>query len=217
MGITKWSYVGLTKPQARDAERRAAWLRKRRAEKEAKAKAEKLRLEDNRAKFKKAKLTHAQGQPNAVAAATPLPVLDIDILSPLLPVPAPSERIQPDDVTYCSRDGQAAFREMILTAYGRCAVTGCKIESVLEAAHIIPYVDARSHLVSNGLCLRADIHRLYDRGLLQIGADFVVRIAPALAGAGYAKLDKRLIALPARGAERPDPNLLAVRHLYICL
>jgi hypothetical protein len=38
------------------------------------------------------------------------------------------------------RRGQSRFRDRLLAAYhGRCAVTGCEVEAVLEAAHIIPY------------------------------------------------------------------------------
>jgi hypothetical protein len=85
-----------------------------------------------------------------------------------LPVPAPSERVRPGDVNYASREGQDAFRALMLRAYGRCAVTGSTVEAALEVAHIIPYVDPRSNLISNGLCLRADIHRLYDRDMLRI-------------------------------------------------
>jgi len=37
------------------------------------------------------------------------------------------------------RRGQAEFRKKLLAAYrGRCAVSGCDVEDVLEAAHIVP-------------------------------------------------------------------------------
>ena len=57
------------------------------------------------------------------------------------------------------RQGQSEFRRKLLDSYGgRCPVTGCNVESAIEAAHIIPYQgDATNHL-ANGLPLRAAIH-----------------------------------------------------------
>ena len=70
-----------------------------------------------------------------------------------LAVPVPARRVSPAGIAYASREGQAEFRNLIIEAYGCCAVTGCLDESALEAAHIIPFVDARSHLITNGICL----------------------------------------------------------------
>jgi hypothetical protein len=40
----------------------------------------------------------------------------------------------------CVRRGRPAFRAALLAAYGgRCAITDCDVEDVLEAAHISPY------------------------------------------------------------------------------
>ena len=67
------------------------------------------------------------------------------------------------------RRGQPAFRATLLEAYGRrCAITGCSVEDVLEAAHITPYLGSLTNHVSNGLLLPTDIHTLFDCGLLAI-------------------------------------------------
>lgn len=67
------------------------------------------------------------------------------------------------------RDGQNSFRKMTLHKFGyKCCITGCKEESVLEAAHIIPYHGPHSNSIENSLCLRVDIHRLFDRYLISI-------------------------------------------------
>lgn len=67
------------------------------------------------------------------------------------------------------RQGQPGFRNALMDAYERrCAVTGCMIEDVLEAAHILPYAGPHTNHVTNGLLLRADIHTLFDRGLIKI-------------------------------------------------
>jgi len=131
-------------------------------------------------------------------------------------VPAPSgPRETPDDALYVSRDGQQEFRANIIAAYGRCAVTGCRVVDVLEAAHIIPYVNAASNLVVNGLCLRADIHKLYDRNLIWIEADCLVQVNASLTGSAYATLQGRKLLLPPQAKDHPDRHLLAVRHRYI--
>lgn len=132
-----------------------------------------------------------------------------------LPVPIPSQRVRPVDVTYASRDGQAEFRAAILAAYGRCAVTGCQVEAVLQAAHIIPYVDARSNLISNGLCLRSDIHCLYDRNLIRIAGDGGIVVDEAVECSEYRALHGRQIVTPEVQANKPNPALMNVRHEYV--
>jgi putative restriction endonuclease len=63
------------------------------------------------------------------------------------------------------RLGQGIFRVSVLEAYGRaCAVTGEHSLPVLETAHIRPFASGGSHDVDNGLSLRVDLHRLFDRG-----------------------------------------------------
>lgn len=110
-----------------------------------------------------------------------------------LPVPTPSERVAPT-VSAPARDGQTEFRAMILAAYGtRCAITGCTVECVLEAAHIVPYVDARSNLVSNGICLRADIHKLFDRNLIRIDSTGRVVVDAEVVALEYRELHGRVV------------------------
>jgi hypothetical protein len=81
------------------------------------------------------------------------------------------------------RQGQGDFRRALLHAYGgRCTISGCSIEAVLEAAHIIPYRGPETNHVQNGLLLRADLHTLFDLDLLWIDPDTLsVLVAPLLA------------------------------------
>ncbi|WP_373959364.1 HNH endonuclease [Vibrio gigantis] len=67
-----------------------------------------------------------------------------------------------------ARQGQAAFREMLLAEYGRCLISGCKVSHAIEAAHIVPYKGEATNSIENGLLLRADIHTLFDLGLISI-------------------------------------------------
>jgi len=67
-----------------------------------------------------------------------------------------------------ARQGQSKFRSQLIKQYGKCVISGCDVITVLEAAHVIGYKGAKSNNLSNGLLLRADIHTLFDRGLIAI-------------------------------------------------
>jgi predicted restriction endonuclease len=70
------------------------------------------------------------------------------------------------------RIGQSEFRKLVLLAYNeKCCVTDCQESSLLEAAHIIPYMGTQSNIVKNGLCLRVDIHKLFDKFLISINPE----------------------------------------------
>ncbi len=69
-------------------------------------------------------------------------------------------------------------------AYGRaCAVTGEHSLPVLEAAHIRPQSSVGTHEVSNRLLLRADLHKLFDRGYVTVNAEYRFRVSPQLRNA----------------------------------
>lgn len=80
------------------------------------------------------------------------------------------------------REGQPGFRKEVLANYdGRCCITGCLTSLVLEAAHISPYSGPHSNHAANGLCLRVDIHRLFDGLHLSIDPETrQVVVAPRL-------------------------------------
>jgi putative restriction endonuclease len=152
-------------------------------------------------------LVHAQQSGNRVLANV-AEALDARLsvvlrpIKPLLPTEADEGTFDPDSVgdlrargmrAICLRRGQSEFRAALMAAYGRrCTITGCAVEDVLEAAHIYPYRGAATNHVSNGLLLRADIHTLFDCGL--IGIDPRTRkvvVSPTLAGSSYSKLAGR--------------------------
>ena len=57
---------------------------------------------------------------------------------------------------------------------------------LLEAAHIQPYIDERSNHPQNGLCLRVDLHRLFDEGLISVTSRNTVAVSDHLAGTSMA-------------------------------
>jgi len=107
------------------------------------------------------------------------------------------------------RRGQGKFRKALLNAYERrCAVTGCTMEDVLEAAHIIPYKGDDTNRCDSGLLLRADIHTLFDLGLLWINRKMKVEIANVLQHTEYGTLQGKAMCLPVDTALRPHPKHL---------
>ena len=60
------------------------------------------------------------------------------------------------------RGEQGVFRRYLLSLDGCCVLTGETCEVALEAAHIVPAYRGGREVVTNGMLLRADIHRLYD-------------------------------------------------------
>jgi hypothetical protein len=110
------------------------------------------------------------------------------------------------------RQGQPVFRRRLLAAYGgRCAVTGCDVEPVLEAAHIVGYQGARTNHLTNGLLLRADIHTLFDLGLVAIEpTTMTVLVHSSLEQSPYAKYAGRKLRLP--GVAHDRPSSAALKH-----
>lgn len=108
------------------------------------------------------------------------------------------------------RQGQTKFRQQLLDAYRKqCCATEYDAESALEAAHILPYRGAHTNHVSNGLLLRADIHNLFDLGLISIHPDReVILIKESLRQTKYSVLETRQIVLPANEHERPAKEAL---------
>lgn len=111
------------------------------------------------------------------------------------------------------RQGQPKFRRDLLAAYdGRCAVTGCSIEAILEGAHIKPYRGDHTNHVTNGLLLRADIHTLFDLRLLRANPTTWSIEVSAQARTSYGNFHGELLQLPASTHLRPDVE--AVRQHY---
>jgi len=112
-----------------------------------------------------------------------------------------------DDITLRAiktRRGQPEFRKTLLLTYnGKCCISGCSIESVLEAAHIIPHSIETNYKISNGLLLRADIHTLFDLNLIGIDQKGTVQISVDLTDSEYESY---------RGVSLKQPMLAATKN-----
>ena len=111
------------------------------------------------------------------------------------------------------RRGQKRFRDDLIAAYrGRCAITGCSVLDVLEAAHIYPYSGPDTNRVTNGLLLRSDIHTLFDCGLLGIDPDaMIVLVSPQLRESEYGTFHGRSLCLPESPAQQPSTEALKMQ------
>lgn len=112
------------------------------------------------------------------------------------------------------RLGQGSFRVLVTDTYERrCAVTQERVLPVLEAAHIMPVAAGGAHRIDNGLLLRSDLHRLFDRGYVTVAPDHRLRVSRRLRddfdnGEYYRTLEGTEIWLPRSPEDRPDPTFL---------
>lgn len=123
---------------------------------------------------------------------------------------------RPDEVQQRAikiRRGQAKFREGLLAAYSRtCAVTGCKVVDLLEAAHIRPHAHEPNYSMTNGLLLRADIHTLFDVGLLAVDSRYRIRVAPVLQFSEYKMYHEKDLRQPELPSDMPNAEALERRY-----
>jgi hypothetical protein len=88
----------------------------------------------------------------------------------------PSEKV----ATRKERLHQDFFRQAVLSAYeNRCCVTGISLPQCLTASHIVPWNEAPRLRTdpTNGLCLSATFHRLFDAGLVTIRPGFTIQVS----------------------------------------
>jgi hypothetical protein len=104
------------------------------------------------------------------------------------------------------RRGQRKFRKALIAAYsGRCAISGCPVTPLLEAAHITPYLGPDTNSITNGLLLRADLHTLWDLGLLAVDPDtHMVWVSPEINDPTYQGLAGTHLMGPAHPAQQPS-------------
>ena len=107
---------------------------------------------------------------------------------------------------------------MLLSAYSeRCVVSRSNVIQGLEAAHISPYDGPASNVPTNGLLLRADIHRMFDAGLLGIEPDdYTAVLSPNLRNKSIARHEGQRIIFPEKEVMNPNRRLLE-EHLELAM
>ena len=91
---------------------------------------------------------------------------------------------------------QAFRRNVLLAANGECLLTGVRLHIALEAAHIIPVEHKGSDKTGNGVCLRKDVHKLFDNKHIRIRPDGGVFLSDVAASEATYKALPKKIAIP---------------------
>ena len=114
------------------------------------------------------------------------------------------------------RRGQPEFRRSLIVAYGaRCAISGCDAVAALEACHIVPYCGPQTNMTSNGLLLRADLHSLFDLGLLAVNtSNMTVLIARSLERTTYSEFYGKAVSLPNYIPHKPSLSALDAHRIW---
>ncbi|MBK9239394.1 MAG: HNH endonuclease [Acidobacteria bacterium] len=124
-------------------------------------------------------------------------------------------------VLIAPRLGQGTFRLAVTKAYGgACAMTGEHSLPVLEAAHIKAYGADGEHEVRNGILLRSDVHKLFDRGYMTVTPEHRVEVSRQFKehfsnGKSYYPLHGAAVALPQRQVDLPDAAFLQWHNEHV--
>jgi putative restriction endonuclease len=111
------------------------------------------------------------------------------------------------------------FRRAIVDAYDhRCAISGIRILtadglSAVDAAHIVPWSKSHNDDPRNGLALSKLCHWVFERGLLTVTSDYVVKLSPELT-AKY-NTPGPLATLEGRSLLLPEDNRLYPEQEYL--
>ncbi|MGE8464498.1 MAG: HNH endonuclease [Pseudomonas capeferrum] len=110
------------------------------------------------------------------------------------------------------RPQQGNFRSALFLRYGgACCITGCKVDTLLEAAHIIPYRGDQTDDVTNGLLLRVDLHRLFDAHLVTINPNtLAVEVASTIEDTEYREYHGKCLFKFS-----PKPRILFLETHYV--
>ncbi len=106
-----------------------------------------------------------------------------------------------------TRVNQTFFRRTVLASYdNRCCITGISVPDLLIASHIVPWsVDKKNRMnPSNGLCLNTLHDMAFDRGLITITTEYVLKVSEILKTRNqewslfFLPYDNKKITLPQR-------------------
>lgn len=106
------------------------------------------------------------------------------------------------------RVNQAFFRSSVLASYNnKCCITGISIPELLVAGHIIPWsIDEKNRTnPANGLCLNALHDKAFDKGLITITPDYMIKLSEKLLE-NVRKVDSEIFFLPFAAKKIILPN-----------
>jgi hypothetical protein len=110
------------------------------------------------------------------------------------------------------REGAGLFRKQLLKSWsGKCAICDTRARRVLDGAHIFRFLGEHTNHGTNGILLRADIHRLFDAHLISLHfeeGNLVVAVSNALKNTEYCSLTGKSVKMPQDARHRPDIRLV---------
>lgn len=119
------------------------------------------------------------------------------------PISSEDEEARQTVLRKIRRSGQQRFAKKVSARFENvCAVSGCAVRATLEAAHIVEYKERSINSPWNGVLLRADIHKLFDAGLLGIQDDESIVLDESLRGTEYEKYHRGKLVIP-KAARHP--------------
>ena len=90
-------------------------------------------------------------------------------------------------------------------------VTNMNIQMV-DACHIVPFSISQDDTIPNGLSLSPNLHRAFDRGLITINKNFIVRVSPVISendtNFSISQFNGKQILLPEKFKWYPSPYSL---------
>ena len=110
------------------------------------------------------------------------------------------------------------FKKRIPEIYDNtCSISGMQIFSnhniqMIDACHLYPISLSNDDTIPNGIALSPNIHRAFDRGLLTINTDYIVRISPSIeeneTSFSLSQFEGKQIILPEKESFYPSPEYL---------
>ncbi|OIQ27227.1 MAG: HNH endonuclease [Bacteroidetes bacterium MedPE-SWsnd-G2] len=109
------------------------------------------------------------------------------------------------------------FKKTIPKIYNySCCISGWRIESttnsqMVDACHIIPFSISKDDTIPNGISLSPNLHRAFDRGLITINKDYIVRVSPTITNPSNNDLhcfEGKQILLPSNAKWYPSVDSL---------
>ncbi|WP_244895612.1 HNH endonuclease [Nonlabens tegetincola] len=110
------------------------------------------------------------------------------------------------------------FKKTIPKIYNySCCITGFKVNTnyniqMIDACHIIPFSISQDDTIQNGISLSPNIHRAFDRGLITINQDYIIRVSPSInkssSTSEITELDGKSIILPQDPRHYPSLEAL---------
>ncbi len=111
------------------------------------------------------------------------------------------------------------FKKVVPQIYNyQCCISGMKIETttnaqMVDACHIIPFSLSHDDTITNGISLSPNLHRAFDRGLITINKDYLVRISTTIKDNAsvysISQFNDKQIILPDNSKYYPSPEALS--------